>query len=259
MKNPLRKAAHAISALLYAYPSIHSKLKRCFLALPPAMRGRQMIWDSLVRLRKSQRRVSVLQIGANDGEQADPVARFIRKYKWQAVLVEPVPSIFEQLKRNYAGCPGLSFVNAAISDQDEVRPFYYLDDPNDELPAWAHGLGSFMEHEVVNNEVPGRTVKNYLRKINVPCLSVASLLRQHDVQRVDVLVIDAQGFDGHIVRQIPFDRLRPKLLVYEHILLKPEERRACDDLLRSHGYTLESDQWDVLATLNGDQPHGGKK
>lgn len=259
MKNPLRKVAHAISALLYAHPGIHSKLKRCFLALPPAMRGRQMIWDSLVKLRKNPEPVSVLQIGANDGEQADPVARFIRKYKWQAVLVEPVPAIFEQLKRNYAGCKGLIFVNAAISDQDEVRPFYYLDDPNDELPAWAHGLGSFLEQEVINNDVPGRVVKNYLRQIDVPCLSVASLLSQYAVQRVTVLIIDAQGFDHHILKQIPFDRVRPKLVVYEHILLKPEDRRVCDDLLRGHGYTLESDQWDVLATLNGAEPRGVKK
>jgi FkbM family methyltransferase len=251
MKNPIRKLARFASERLYGHTALHSFLKRCFLALPPSVRGRQMIWDSLVETGRSGSDIVVLQIGANDGEQSDPVAWFIRKHRWRAVLVEPVPSIFENLRRNYAGCSGLTFVNAAVSDKDEIRPFFYLDDPANELPAWAHGLGSFLEEEVVSHEIPGREVRRYLRRIDVPCHSLSSLLAQHDIRRVDVLIIDAQGYDHHIVKQIPFDRIKPRLIVYEHILLAAEDRRACDERLRAHGYTLESDQWDVLGTLSG--------
>lgn len=250
MFHPLRGLARALSEHLYAYPGIHAAFKRCFLALPPALRGRQMIWDALVTLAKQQAEVCVLQIGANDGEQADPVAYFIRKHGWRAVLVEPVPSIFAQLRQNYAGCADINFVNAAISAQDEVRAFYYLDDPRDELPAWARGLGSFLRDEVVNHQVPGRNILDYLRQIDVPCLALASLLAQHHVDRVDVLVIDTQGYDHHIVKQIPFDRIRPRIVIYEHMFLSTEDRRACDALLQVQGYVLESDRWDVLGTLS---------
>lgn len=249
MTNPIRTIARALSERLYAYPGIHAAMKRCFLALPPSLRGRQMVWDALVAFAKQQSKVHVLQIGANDGEQADPVAHFIRKHKWRAVLVEPVPNLFAKLQQNYAGCAGISFVNAAVTAQDEVRAFYYLDDPQNELPAWAHGLGSFLRHEVVHNQLPGHCILDFLRQIDVPCLALASLLAKYQVVQVDVLVIDVQGFDHHIVKQIPFDRIKPHLVVYEHILLSPDDRSTCDALLVAQGYTLESDRWDVLATL----------
>ena len=251
MNKQIRTAARFISGRLYRHSAVHYALKTFFLALPPSIRGRQMLWDSLVEMGRRPGEIVVLQIGANDGEQCDPVAHFIRKHRWKAVLVEPVPAIFAQLKRNYADCDGLTFVNAAVSDRDEVRPFYFLDDPKNELPPWARGLGSFQEEHVTDHAIPGREIRAYLRKIDVPCLSLASLLDKHDVRKVDVLVIDAQGFDHRIVKQIPFDRIAPHLIIYEHILLDPEDRRACDEWLRSHGYTVESNRWDVLGTLNG--------
>lgn len=209
MKNPIRTLARKLSEGLYAYPRIHAVLRQCFLALPASIRGRQMIWDALATLARQQSDVCVPQIGANDGEQADPVAHFIRKHGWRALLVEPVPSIFAQLQRNYSGCGGITFINAAVSAQDEVRAFYYLDDPQNDLPAWAHGLGSFLKDEVVRHQLPGRGILHYLRQINVPCLGLSSLLAQHQLDQVDVLVIDAQGYDHHIVKQIPFDRIQP--------------------------------------------------
>jgi FkbM family methyltransferase len=243
--------ARIASDRLYGRHLLHSLLKRGFLALPPSIRGRQMIRDSLVEIGGSGGDIVVLLIGASDGEQNDPVAWFIRKHRWRAVLVEPVPPIFDKLRRNYAGCDGLTFVNAAVSEKDEVRPFFYLDDPGNELPARAQGLGPFLEEEVLSHEIPGREARRYRKRIDVPCLSLAGLLDQHDLDRVNILVIDAQGLDHRIVRQIPFDRIKPRLVIYEHILLEKEDRDACDELLRAHGYTLESDQWDVLGTLSG--------
>ena len=90
MNNPIRRAARFISGRVYRHPVIHGALKTFFLALPPSIRGRQMLWDSLVEMGRRPGDVIVLQIGANDGEQCDPVAHFIRKHRWKAVLVEPV-------------------------------------------------------------------------------------------------------------------------------------------------------------------------
>lgn len=90
MNNPIRRAARFISGRVYRHPVIPGALKTFFLALPPSIRGRQMLWDSLVEMGRRPGEIVVLQIGANDGEQCDPVAHFIRKHRWKAVLVEPV-------------------------------------------------------------------------------------------------------------------------------------------------------------------------
>src|SRR3989442_714337 len=43
----------------------------------------------------------VLQIGACDGVMADPIHKWIKKYKWQGILVEPQKKEFERLKISY--------------------------------------------------------------------------------------------------------------------------------------------------------------
>ena len=40
-----------------------------------------------------------IEIGAHDGIYVDPIHRFIVKHKWKGILVEPIPYLFELLKR----------------------------------------------------------------------------------------------------------------------------------------------------------------
>jgi len=66
----------------------------------------------------------VLQIGANDGYRDDPLYKIITTYRLPALLVEPIPSVFEALQRNYAGQPDIRFENCAISYQDGEQALY---------------------------------------------------------------------------------------------------------------------------------------
>ena len=52
----------------------------------------------------------------------------------------------------------------------------------------------------------------------VRCLSVATLLARHSIVRLDLLVIDTEGWDWRILRQFDLARLQPKLLLYETAL-----------------------------------------
>src|SRR5687768_10686357 len=57
-----------------------------------------------------------VQIGSFDGVSNDPINEFVRKYYWQGILVEPMPSFFEQLKLNYANLSGLLLENVGVGD-----------------------------------------------------------------------------------------------------------------------------------------------
>lgn len=50
---------------------------------------------------------AVLQIGANDAALTDPIFKLIRRYNRSAILVEPLPDIFERLTRNVASVPSV--------------------------------------------------------------------------------------------------------------------------------------------------------
>jgi len=48
----------------------------------------------------------VLQIGACDGELADPIMRYMHQYEWSGLLVEPLPDLFARLQHTYRHTKG---------------------------------------------------------------------------------------------------------------------------------------------------------
>jgi len=209
-----------------------------------------IVHDSFSRLAAARRSVFFIQIGANDGDQNDPIRHFVAKARWAGILVEPVPEYFEALKDNYRGSSGLHFENVAISDSAANRDFWYLEDADCRLPEWARGLGSFFKDEVTSAAAPDTDLSAHLRSIKVPCMSLEGLLEKYERPAADLLIIDAQGFDGKIIKQVDFSLMKPCVIVYEHILLGKEEKQACREMLEAQGYQLKQDQWDVVAELS---------
>jgi len=248
----LRLVSRSLSEALQDYPSVIRPLKSLFLALPPFIRGRQLVHDELKRLALSRSNVFFVQVGANDGAQNDPLSGFIRRYGWKGILVEPVPLYFEALRANYRGIDGLTFENIAISDSLNSREFWYLEDVGGILPDWAKGVGSFFRNQVMAETIPGIEVENYLRSIQVPCRTLPNLLTNHGSPDVNLLVIDTQGFDAEIILQLDFTKWLPNLIVFEHCLLTPACKQRAFDHLESAGYHLESDSIDVVARQNAD-------
>lgn len=79
--------------------------------------------------------VSFVQIGSNDGLSGDPLHDFIMNNNWTGILVEPMPLLFEQLKKNYSSCPQkLVFANVAISNHNGEASFYYVSNEDASLP-----------------------------------------------------------------------------------------------------------------------------
>lgn len=191
-----------------------------------------------------------IEIGANDGEREDHLAPFIRRRGWSGVMVEPVPEVFERLRRNYAGAEGVALENAAISDHDGRASFHTLvADGTGDGPAidGADMFGSLSPGAV---EAIAQAFPDHPRRIEtieVPCLSFESLCRKHGVEGADVLVIDTEGHDHEILRQIDFDRIRPRIVVYEYCHLEPEVRRACVNRLERVGYLTMDEELDTWA------------
>lgn len=199
------------------------------------------------RISQFKDEIFFIEIGSNDGKMFDPVYDFVMAGTWSGIMVEPVGCYFRQLKENYRNSPNLIFENIAISEKEEVRTFYRIEDGHDFLPKWTHGLGSFYQDVLLSHErvVPG--LRKYMIEQNVECVSFSTLLDRNAVATVDVLVIDTEGFDYQVVKQVDFDRIQPHIIVYEHKHLSRPDRLACRDLLKNQGYILEKHLGNTLA------------
>lgn len=189
-----------------------------------------------------------VQVGANDGVTLDPLHRQILIRDWTGVLLEPVPSVFKKLAFNLDGCVRATLENAAIADQEGVLPFYRIREmPDSQLPSWLSLLGSFRREVIASHSRYFPDIERYIDVEQVRALTWDSLCRRHGLTDVDLIQVDAEGYDYELLRRLPFERLKPLLLMYEHRHLTHEDRQACASLLQAQGYDLVEQRYDTLA------------
>lgn len=202
-------------------------------------------------------RAVFVEIGSNDGEQHDHLRPHILARDWTGVMVEPVRYVFERLRRNYAGVPGVRLANVAVAETDGTVEFFHLAAPPEDLaaaglPDWYDGIGSLSREHLLGHRDHFPDLEDRLVASEIEALSYASLLARFGLDRVDLLVIDAEGHDARIVRSIDFAADPPRLVVYEHFHLTRAERHAAAAHLRAAGYELMEEGFDTFALLPAD-------
>lgn len=242
-------AFHAAGRALAHLPP-DSALSRCKQALaervrPVPRKKVEVLYEALARIEPE---VFFIQIGANDGKMADPLRDSILASRWRGILIEPVPYLYRRLLQNYPKRPGLSFENVAIASHGGTRPFYYVrrSEGDAGVPDWHIGLGSFLKESVLAHAADIPDIERRLVEEPVACLTFAELCVRHRVTRLDVLNIDTEGYDYEILKTIDFEKMRPGILVFEHHLLKPNDRNACFELLQRHGYEIMTEGLDAI-------------
>ncbi|WP_114521342.1 FkbM family methyltransferase [Altererythrobacter sp. ZODW24] len=183
-----------------------------------------------------------VQIGANDGKYFDPLRPYILNRGWTGVLVEPQPPLFEQLKANYAECADrLAFENVAISDGDSLR--LYLP-PEGYKPARAE-----MQPESMVSNNPAVLAQQLdvstssLQSIDVPAMTLDALFAKHSIAELDLLQIDAEGYDWQILQTLDLSAVSPTLIQLETGHLGRRDLAAVAKHLCDAGYDFHYGGW----------------
>jgi FkbM family methyltransferase len=211
------------------------------------------IEEAINKYSKKNQGLFFMQVGSNDGRSGDPLYKFIRRDAWQGVLIEPVDYLFKQLKENYRGLntKGITFENAAIANHNGYEDFYYFKDfiPDENKPITLNQQGSFSKEHIDSVKVLFPEAEIAVKK--VVCKTVASVLSEHNISRLNLLHLDTEGYDFEIIKSIDFDAVRPDLILYEHIHLNEQDKVDCQNLLKSHQYQIfrPNEGYDTLAYL----------
>lgn len=191
---------------------------------------------------------TVIQIGANDGITHDPIHKFIKRDDWNGVLLEPQPDVYHQyLKKIYAKNKGIHSVCAAIGEQDGTLPIYKI---GFSTMRWATGLASFSKEKIEKAFEDGIVSSNCRRfGIDIPkdknqwiaeelveVISPASLIKKYDIKKIDLLQIDAEGYDLEVIRIFDIAKTQPQAIVFENVGLNAADYQSCLALLETNGY-----------------------
>jgi FkbM family methyltransferase len=197
---------------------------------------------------KQRKKITVVQIGANDGINNDPIHKFIKRDNWQGVLLEPQKYVFENFLRPlYRKTKGITVINAALDIKDGTKSIYRIAFSNSR---WATGLTSF-NRSVIEEQIESGYIERQAKKEGTPlpenkddfiavesveCICTDSLVKKYNLSKIDWLQIDTEGFDFEIIKMFDIDRTRPEVIVYENIHFPDSLRKECNDYLKSHGY-----------------------
>ena len=189
---------------------------------------------------------SFIQIGAYDGISTDPLRRYIERFGWHGVMLEPQPGPAKKLRELYPPDRGIEILEAALDHQRGTRSLYTVD--IDHLPTWVGGMASFDRAHLLKHDYLVADIEKLIRELNVECVTFDDVLARLPDLKVDLLQIDAEGADGVILSLFPFERIKPPIVHWEIKNMTRIMQEEALDLLCSHGYLVaRSGGEDMLA------------
>lgn len=112
-------------------------------------------------------------------------------------------------------------------------------------------LASLSEEALLRN---GHGYKGKVQKIKVPAISIATLVAKHNIERVDLLQIDTEGYDFEILKMF-FSQtsLRPRIIQFENGNRDGKEYEDFCCSLEQQGYRMLSTGIDTVAYMQTDE------
>ncbi|MEY3565144.1 MAG: hypothetical protein RJA23_1314 [Bacteroidota bacterium] len=194
---------------------------------------------------------TVVQIGANDGITHDPIHKFIKRDDWKGVLLEPQPDVFHEfLTKIYAKNKGIRPLCAAIGEKDGSQPIYKV---GFSTMRWATGLASFSKEKIEQAFKDGIVASNckrfgieipadqsqWISQEEVQVIAPATLIQTYGLDHIDLLQIDAEGYDLEVIRIFDIPKTRPQAIIFENVGLNAADYAACLQLLEEQNYQLK--------------------
>lgn len=206
-------------------------------------------------IKRLPKKLTFVQVGSNDGVQGDPLHKHIVKNeKWVGLLIEPIPFLYERLKKNYDGRSNLKFLNCAINNSLNSCKIFYISESAAEsldLPYWYDQLGSFSIEHILKHcrelGVSRSQIEPFIESHMAPCMTLMKALSLNGIGSVDLIHIDTEGYDLEIIKQINFKNILPQMIIYETVHLSQSDEVESSEILRENGYFCKSFGNDTIA------------
>ena len=176
---------------------------------------------------------NVIQIGANDGERFDNLNFFLKKYECKTVLVEPIKEFFDKLKINYKIQSNIFFENSAISGENKLKFLYTVNQNNlNKYDEHIAGISSFNKDHLTKHGVNNKDIIK--QKVN--SLTIKELLDKYNFTSLDLLVVDAEGYDGVILNNFFKECSLHPIIIFEYIHIETPVFENLVNILNEKNY-----------------------
>ncbi len=168
-----------------------------------------------------------IESGAFDGVTESNCKFLEESLGWRGINVEPFPHHYQKLIRNR---PAAVNMNCALSSMNGVQQFTHVVHPRhgDDF-----GNGSLTHTADHQRQLAEQGCE--FRVINVPTITYDTLVEASGFPRIDVLSLDVEGHESHVLKGMRDKRYFPKLICIE---TGHDPNQALDEQLR-HAWLRE--------------------
>jgi FkbM family methyltransferase len=217
-------------------------------------------------LTRTDKTINIVQVGANDGSINDPLFAFTSKYpdRTKILLVEPQKHLVPFLKKNYDFHKAAHIFNGAIGPENQlelhrIRKCYWKDFQPSYSAGWPEYRAptgvtsaniSHVENALRRHYKGSEKLADVIETEVVECLGMADLISRTSLfDRLDVLQVDAEGFDDQVIFSSSIPQLKPLVINFEAANLTPKRMGDLDMYLGNLGYVVSWHGFDALAIL----------
>ncbi|TAN38414.1 MAG: FkbM family methyltransferase [Verrucomicrobia bacterium] len=159
-----------------------------------------------------------IEAGANNGISYSNTLYFEKYLGWHGLLIEAVPSLSEDCQKNRPRCLVEHCALVAAEYPQHTIEIQYcnlmsivpgaLGDAEEERKHIQDGLQFLKSHEKVYTT-------------RVPAQTLSAIIDKHQIEHIDLLSLDVEGYEAQALKGIDFDRHRPEFMLIE-VRRKPE-------------------------------------
>lgn len=208
---------------------------------------------------------TIVQVGANDGVNNDPLRPYLPLHKGKVLLVEALPYYCNKLESLYCGHDNIHICNALVGDNESESPFFFVDplvademDGDGPFNKWAHGQGSLNKETIIqwihSNAFRGsRYVQNIdryissIKEVQLVANTLDKIAEAYALEGIDLLVLDVQGNEYNILSSLPYSKRKPRIILYEDdSSLKQPDRLSLESMLIRMNYVYVLGKTDKL-------------
>lgn len=173
----------------------------------------------------AKRRGVFIEAGANDGLEQSNTLYFERYFGWTGLLIEPIPELAAKCRQNRPNC---LVENAALVPHDYAAGTVELT----YCGLMSTTAGAFRSEET--RQLHTQAGEKFLQtgervyQATAPARTLSALWDKHNLQEVDLLSLDVEGWEPMVLRGLDLARHAPRFLLIE---VRHSQREEIDALL----------------------------
>ena len=209
-------------------------------------------------------RLSIVIVGANDGKTNDPIYSFVmrRPGATHILLIEPNKALIPYLRSNYSSHPSHQVANCAIGEEGTLTLYAVKQEYWDRFqPDYAKGWPSYRAATGITSAIRSHLEKalecenldpdEAIEVLSIPAKQLKTLLEELEWPTpIDVLQIDAEGYDDVVIFNSNLNDTSPTLVLFESHNMPREKLKALKDHLSKQRYRTYNAGADSLAVAS---------